>query len=187
MPSRDVVLTYKDYEALPADGRRYEIHDGELSVTPAPSPQHQMISRTLFRLLDHHVRAKGIGEVLYAPIDVILSETSIVQPDLVYLDAARLGAISQRGIEGAPTLVIEILSPSTTLIDRSTKRQLYGRYGVPFYWLVDPEGRAVEGLMLGAEGYSLPARASGTEPVQMQPFSDLALVPATLWPYELKR
>ncbi len=182
MASHDIVLTYKDYEALPADGRRYEIHDGEICVTPAPSPQHQMISRNLFRLLDQHVRKKGIGEVLYAPIDVILSETSIVQPDLVYLDAARLGAISRRGIEGAPSLVIEVLSPSTTVIDRNTKRQLYARHGVPFYWLVDPEGRAVEGLVLGVDGYELAARASGTEPVQIAPFSDLSLVPAALWP-----
>jgi len=182
MAGHDIVLTYKDYEALPADGRRYEIHDGEISVTPAPSPQHQMISRNLFRLLDQHARRKGIGEVLYAPIDVILSETSIVQPDLVYLDTARLGAISRRGIEGAPSLVIEVLSPSTAVIDRNTKRQLYARHGVPFYWLVDPEGRAVEGLVLGVDGYELAARASGTEPVQIPPFSDLSLVPAALWP-----
>jgi Uma2 family endonuclease len=64
MAKRDVVLTYKDYEALPEDGRRYEIHDGELSVTPAPSPQHQMVSRNLFRILDGYVRARGIGEIL---------------------------------------------------------------------------------------------------------------------------
>lgn len=61
------VLTYKEYEALPADGHRYEIHEGKLSVTPAPSPQHQMMSRNLFRVLDAHVRAQGLGEVLYAP------------------------------------------------------------------------------------------------------------------------
>ena len=182
MAKRDVVLTYKDYEALPADGRRYEIHDGELSVTPAPSPQHQMVSRNLFRILDGYVRARGIGEVLYAPIDVILSDTSIVQPDIVYLDTARLGRISRRGIEGAPTLVVEILSPSTGLIDRSTKRQLYARHGVPFCWLVDPEGRAIEALGLGPDGYELAARASGAEPVSLPPFPDLPLVPATLWP-----
>jgi Uma2 family endonuclease len=182
MAGRDVVLTYKDYEALPADGRRYEIHDGELSVTPAPSPQHQMVTRNLFRLLDHHVRTTGIGEVLFSPIDVILSETSIVQPDLVYLDPTRLGAISRRGIEGAPTLVVEVLSPSTTLIDRSAKRQLYARHGVPYYWLVDPEGRAVEALSLGQEGYALTARVSGGEPVRLPPFPDLTFVPAVLWP-----
>ena len=182
MVERNVVLTYTDYEALPADGRRYEVHEGELSATPAPSPQHQLVIRNLFRLLDHHVRTTGLGEVLFAPLDVILSETSILQPDLVYLDPARLGAISRRGIEGAPTLVIEVLSPSTTLIDRSAKRQLYARHGVPFYWLVDPEGRAVEGLVLGAEGYSIAARAAGSEPVAIPPFSDLTLVSAALWP-----
>ncbi len=120
--------------------------------------------------------------MLLSPLDVILSESSIVQPDIVFLDDARLGAISRRGIEGPPTLVIEVLSPSTTLIDRSTKRQLYARHGVPFYWLVDPEGRAIEALVLGPEGYSLAVRASGDEPLVLPPFPDLALVPAALWP-----
>src|SRR5438552_18451989 len=104
MAKRDVVLTYGDYAALPADGRRYEIHDGELSVTAAPGSQHQRILANLFRVLDQHVRAGGAGEVLLSPLDVILSDTSIVQPDIVYLDPARLGAVSGRGIEGAPTL-----------------------------------------------------------------------------------
>ncbi len=182
MAMHHVVLTYKEYEALPADGRRYEIHEGELSVTPAPSPQHQMISRNLFLVLHAYVKAKGIGEVLYAPLDVILSDTSIVQPDIVYLDTTRLGAISRRGVEGPPTLVVEIISPSTTLIDRSTKHQLYARHAVPFFWLVDPEGRTVDAFVLGPQGYSLELRASGTEPVSPAPFPDLALIPASLWP-----
>jgi Uma2 family endonuclease len=182
MAKRDVVLTYEDYAVLPADGRRYEIHDGELSVTPAPSPHHQMISRNLFIVLHQHVRTRGLGEVLYAPLDVILTESAIVQPDIVYLDRARLGAISRRGIEGPPTLVVEVLSPSTTLTDRSTKWRLYARHGVPFYWLVDPEARAIEALVLGPAGYSLAVRASGDEPLALPPFPDLALVPAALWP-----
>lgn len=182
MTTHRVVLTYTEYEALPADGRRYEIHDGELSVTPAPSPQHQMISANLFRVLDAHVRARGIGIVLYAPLDVILSDTSIVQPDIIYLDPTRLGAISRRGVEGPSTLVVEIISPSTTLIDRSTKRQLYARHAVPYFWLVDPEGRSVEAFVLGPEGYTLAARAYGTAPVGLPPFPDLALVPASVWP-----
>ncbi|HSB82227.1 MAG TPA: Uma2 family endonuclease [Candidatus Methylomirabilis sp.] len=182
MNTRSVVLTYREYEALPADGRRYEIHEGELSVTPAPSPQHQMISRNLLAVLHSHVKAKGIGEVLYAPLDVILSDTSIVQPDIVYLDPSRVSAISRRGVEGPPTLVVEILSPTTTLTDRSTKHQLYARYAVPFFWLVDPEGRSVESFVLGPQGYSLAMRASGTESVSPPPFPDLALIPESLWP-----
>ncbi len=84
MPSHQVVLTYKEYEVLPADGRRYEIHEGELSVVPAPSPEHQIISGNLFTVLSSHVKANGIGRVLYAPLDVIQSDTSIVQPDIIY-------------------------------------------------------------------------------------------------------
>jgi Uma2 family endonuclease len=182
MATHGVVLTYKEYEALPADGRRYEIHEGELSVVPAPSPEHQIISGNLFLLLSSHVKARGIGRVLYAPLDVILSDTSIVQPDIVYLDPARLGSLSRRGVEGPPTLAVEILSPTTTLIDRSTKHQLYARHGVPFFWLVDPEGRSVDAFVLGPQGYSLAVRAFGTEPVNPPPFPDLNLIPASLWP-----
>jgi Uma2 family endonuclease len=182
MTIQHVALTYKEYEALPADGRRYEIHEGELSVTPAPSPQHQMLIRNLFLVLHAYVKAKGIGEVLFAPLDVILSDTSIVQPDIVYLEPTRLGAISRRGIEGPPTLAVEIISPSTTLIDRVTKPQLYARHGVPFFWLVDSEGRVVEAFVLRPEGYSLALRASGNEPVNPPPFPDLALILDTLWP-----
>jgi Uma2 family endonuclease len=177
-----IVLTYTDYEALPADGRRYEIHEGDLSVTPVPSPRHQIVSGNLFRVLDGHVRARGLGVVIYAPLDVILSDVSIVQPDLVYLETERMGAINQRGVEGPPTLVVEILAPSTTQIDRGAKHRLYARYAVPFFWLVDPEGRTVEAFVLGSDGYSLAARAWGDRPVGLPPFPDLGLIPAALWP-----
>ena len=182
MGSQRVILTYKDYEALPADGRRYELHEGELSVTPAPSPQHQRILGNLNEVVRQHVKARGLGEVFFAPIDCILGETTVVQPDLVYLDTSRLPIVSGRGIEGPPTLVVEILSPTTTLIDRSTKRQLYARYGVPYYWIVDPEARTVEAYVLSEEGYQLATRAAGPEAVSLPPLPDLALVPASLWP-----
>jgi Uma2 family endonuclease len=179
--SRQAALTYREYAVLPDDGRRYELQDGELSVTPAPDPYHQISSRELFRVLDEHVRARGLGEVLYAPLDVILSDTTVLQPDIVYLDRTRLAAISRRGIEGPPTLVVEILSPSTASIDRRTKTRLYARFGVPFYWLVDPEARTLEALSLGPDGYALTLRAEGREPVSPPPFEGLALVPAALW------
>lgn len=109
-------------------------------MTPAPSPRHQRIGRNLYRVL-------------------------VVQPDLIYLDASRLQAVSTRGIEGPPTLIVEILSPATTLIDRSTKRQLYARQGVPYYWIVDPEARAGEAYVLS--GYDLAVRATGSQPVSL--------------------
>lgn len=182
MPAQRVVLTYKEYEALPADGRRYEIHDGELSVTPAPSPLHQRILGNLNEIVRQHVKARSLGEVLFAPIDCILAETTIVQPDLVYLDTTRLPLVSARGIEGAPTLVVEILSPSTALIDRSTKLQLHARYGVPYYWIVDPEARTIEAYSLSEGAYQLIMRAAGRNAVSLPPFPDLAFVPASLWP-----
>jgi Uma2 family endonuclease len=133
-------LTYRDYEALPADGRRYELHDGELSVAPSPGTRHQRIIGTMHVLLRAHVEAHRLGEIFLSPVDCILSDTTIVQPDLVYLDPTRARLVSERAIEGPPTLVVEILSPSTTRIDRSRKRQLYAHHGIPYYWIVDPTG-----------------------------------------------
>jgi len=102
-PTR-VVLTYRDYAALPADGRRYEIHEGELSVTAAPRTKHQEVSIKLSSALHVHVTARGLGKVFAAPIAVILSDISVVEPDIVYVATDRLGLISERGIEGPPTL-----------------------------------------------------------------------------------
>ena len=181
METQRVILTYKDYEALPADGRRYEIHEGELSVTPAPTPQHQRVSGNLYEILRSHVKSHGIGEVFYAPIDCILGETTVVQPDLIYLDTARLAAISARGIEGPPTLIVEILSPTTASIDRSTKRQLYARYGVPYYWIIDPVAQTIEAYTLSGPGYQLTQRATGTESISIPAFSDLSFSLASLW------
>lgn len=176
------VLTYKDYEALPADGRRYELHEGELAVTPAPSPRHQQTSLNLAFFLHQHVKTRRLGQVLYAPIDCILSDVTVVQPDIVYLDTERLSAITSRGIEGPPALVIEILSPSTLQVDRGVKVQLYARHGVPYYWIVDPEARTIEAYQLTEAGYHLAGRLGASEPVSLPPFPDLALVPASIWP-----
>jgi Uma2 family endonuclease len=177
-----VILTYKDYEALPADGRRYEIHEGELAVTPAPSPKHQQVSRNLAFLLHNYVKTQGLGQLFYAPIDCILSDITIVQPDIVYLDTGQLGIITSRGIEGPPTLVVEILSPSTIQIDRGVKSQLYARYGVPYYWIVDPDARSIEVYRLAERTYRLAGRLEGSEPVTLPPFPDLALAPTSIWP-----
>ena len=176
-----VVLNYKDYEALPNDGRRYEIHEGELSMTPAPSPQHQRILRELFRILDTHVRTLGLGEVFFAPIDVILSDVSIVQPDIVYLTTERSRLVTSRGIEGAPALVVEILSPSTAQIDRHAKLQLYAGHGVPHYWIVDGETRSIEAYSLGNGRYAVGARGRGEERFSAEPFPELGFPLSSLW------
>ncbi len=176
------VLTYADYATLPDDGKRYEILDGELFVTPAPSGWHQVILANLVRALDGYVHSRGLGKVLFAPLDVIFADTSIAQPDLVYLDNARTSLISRRGVEGAPTLLVEILSPSTTRTDRNVKFALYARYGVDFYWIVDPEARVLEAYRRAGTAYVLAMRASGPEPSGPPPFEDLGLAVDTLWP-----
>lgn len=179
-------LTYRDYEALPADGRRYEIHDGELSVTAAPSLAHQIISSRLYLQLAKWGDGHPGGLLLYAPLDVILSDrpesTSIVQPDILYIAPDRMARASQRGIEGGPTLAVEILSPSTRQIDRVTKTGLYARYDVPFLWLVDPDARTLEAFELHGRRYELAHAVGGSDPIDLPPFTGLGLVPDRLWP-----
>ena len=175
------VLTYEDYAALPADGRRYEIHEGELSVTPAPGTRHQEVKANLFDFLRHHVREHDLGKLFDAPIDCNLAETTIVQPDIVFVDTRRLPIISERGIEGIPTLVVEVLSPSSVQMDRGSKAQLYARHTVPFYWIVDPAGRTIEAFNLVDGTYRLAARLEGNGSTALPPFLDLTLDSALIW------
>jgi Uma2 family endonuclease len=180
--ARKVVLTYEDYAALPNDGRRYELHEGELSIALTPGTSHQRILGNLCALLHQHVEQRALGEVFFAPLDCILSPTTIVQPDLVFIDNSRAGLVSERGVEGPPTLAVEVLSPSTTKTDRGVKLQLYAKYGVPYYWIVDPGARTLEAFELAGESYALSARVWGNEPANLPPFTELALVPEALWP-----
>src|SRR5262245_25633583 len=111
--SARVILTYDDYAAMPEDGHRYELYEGELVMTPSPRPRHQSVIGHLYLVIAEHLRGHALGEVYLSPIDVILSRITVLQPDLVYVEQARLGIVTERAIEGAPTLVVEILSPST--------------------------------------------------------------------------
>lgn len=151
------VWTYADYAAMLDDGRRYELWDGELSVTPAPGLSHQGILRDLLGILNEPVTRQGLGVVFPAPVDCILADTTVLQPDLVFIANDRRAILTERAVEGAPTLVVEILSPSTRQADRTVKAELYARYGVPWYWIVDPGARAIEALTLGDRAYE-PAR-----------------------------
>jgi Uma2 family endonuclease len=181
MASVRVVLTYRDYAALPNDGRRYEIHDGELSVTPAPGRTHQYVLLRLAAALHAHVSAHDLGEVYIAPFDIILAETTIVQPDITFVARDRLAILSERGADGVPTLVVEMLSRSTTHIDCGAKLQLYARHAVPFYWIVDPERRVVDMYRFTAGGYDAPERFGGDGLTDLPPFEGLRLDPTSLW------
>lgn len=156
------VWRYEDLFDLPDDGRRYEIIDGELWEMPAPGTDHQIAQANLFLKIAPFVLALG-GRILMAPLDVFFAGANPVEPDIVVLLPDRLPLISKRGIEGAPSLLIEILSPSNPQHDRARKRTLYARGGVPEYWLVDPDAASIEVLALDGDVYRTHVRASGPE------------------------
>jgi hypothetical protein len=120
-------------------------------------------------------RGRGLGQVYLSPIDVILSRITVLRPDLVHVERAQLGILTERAIEGSPTLVVEVLSPSTDARDRGVKEALYARYGVPFYWIVDPEARTVQALRLSGESYAAAGRLDETTPAALPPPVDRAV------------
>lgn len=138
--------TYSELLAtLPESNRPIELWDGEVIVTPAPTPQHQEISMRLERRLVDFVAAHHLGKVYHAPLDVILAEYRVVQPDILFIANDNLSIIQDR-VRGVPDLVVEIVSPGTWHLDRLDKRALYEQYGVREYWIVDPEAATVEVL-----------------------------------------
>jgi Uma2 family endonuclease len=147
MAVRDTVrrkLTYEDYVLFPEDGKRHEILDGEHYVMPAPSLDHQGFSLNLSSRMGPFVREHRLGLLRYAPTDVLLSEHDIAQPDLLFVSNERAHILTKANIQGAPDLVVEILSDSTRQRDETLKRDLYERFGVLEYWLVDPQRRMVK-------------------------------------------
>jgi len=141
--------TYELCSLLPEDGKRHEVIDGELYLTPSPKIRHQELVLRLAVELELAVReevrqGEPRGRVLEAPCDVCLAETSVVQPDVLYVSPERAGIVAEANIQGAPDLVVEVLSESTRKIDEVLKRELYERFGVLEYWIVDPELESVK-------------------------------------------
>ncbi len=139
---RAVKRTYEDYCAT-ADDKRYELLNGDLMMVPAPNRKHQGVLGRLHIELGRFTQEHGLGEVYVAPFDVVLSDTDVVQPDLLFISRAREHTITDENVRGAPDLVIEILSPSTADRDVGYKHDLYSRHGVLEYWIVDPMAETV--------------------------------------------
>jgi Uma2 family endonuclease len=137
-------LTYEDYMLSPDDGQRHEILDGEHYVTPSPFFRHQLISSRLHLRLGSLVEERKMGVVLSAPMDVVLSDHDIAQPDLLFISNERAGIITQRNIQGAPDLVIEILSDRTRRRDEGIKLECYDRCGVSEYWMFNPNRKTAK-------------------------------------------
>ena len=149
-------LTLADYLATPED-QRYQLLDGELILAAAPSVMHQKIVLLLCRIIATFAEARNMGTVLISPADVVLSEYDVVQPDILFVAKERSAIITEANIQGAPDLVVEVLSPSTEEYDRGYKLTLYSRHGVREYWLVDPAAERVEVFTASSEGLRLTA------------------------------
>ncbi len=172
-------LDYLDYAEIPSDGKRYELLEGDLHVTPASSPLHQRVSKRLQRMLENYFEETGRGEVFNAPIDVLLSNHDVVQPDIVLV--LNPEQISKRGIEGPPFLLVEVLSPSTKNYDRTSKAQRYAALGVSHYWIVDPEAQQLECYRSTEGTFELVVQAEKAVPLIHPDWPDLHLPLAISW------
>ncbi len=153
--SEKIEFTYEDYLQLPDDGKRYEIIDGELYMSTAPTTNHQKIVRNFLFALTLYLKRHPIGEVIPAPLEVFFSQTNLAQPDIVYISNERLNIIKPEHVKGAPDLVIEVLSPGTEKRDRTVKLKLYAKFGVREYWMAKEKTATVEVLRL-QEGKLVP-------------------------------
>jgi len=143
--SRRVRLTYEDFLQFPDDGKRHELIDGEHYVTASPNTKHQTIATNLVGLLWVYLQTHPISRVFSAPFDVVFSNFDVVEPDLLYMSNERAATIlTDANTRGAPDLVVEIGSESTRKRDETIKRRLYEQFGVPEYWVIDPELDAVK-------------------------------------------
>ena len=138
-------MTYDDLVALPDDGLRHELIDGEHFVTPSPASRHQIILANLYRLIGPHTHATKCGVTLFAPYDIVFTQYDVVAPDLMYFSRARYAqVVTEKNAQGAPDLVVEILSPGTRRRDEGLKRRLYERMEVGEFWIVDPAAETIK-------------------------------------------
>lgn len=145
-------ITYADYLKID-DNNRYEIFNGELLMVPAPSTDHQEISRNIGSLIWSFVKQEGLGKVFNAPVDVVFDDDEVFQPDIVFIKSENQHIIRKSAIKGIPDLIVEIVSPSSTFYDTVEKKEVYGKYGVKEYWLVFPDEKVIEIFISGKEGY----------------------------------
>lgn len=157
--------TYDEMLAeLPETNQPAELWDGQLLMSPAPTPRHQMAVVQITVMLSNFVTSRRLGQVLVSPIDVILSPTRVVQPDVIYISESRKHVIQDR-VRGVPDLAVEVISEGSRRRDRVDKKALYEQHGLPEYWIVDLETRTIEIFNLVSGAYQLSSHGVGPEPV----------------------
>ncbi len=140
-------ITYADYLKI-EDGNRYEVFNGDLIMVPAPTLDHQFISKKLVLLLDPFVTSKMLGNVAYAPVDVVFDDETVLQPDILFVKSDNTNILRKESVQGAPDLIVEIISPSSTFYDTVEEKEVYRKHGVSEYWIVFPEEKVIEVLTL---------------------------------------
>lgn len=174
-------LTYDDLFAMPDDGLRRELIGGELIVNPAPRRSHQAVSIRLTSIFLKFLEATGTGWVFTHPVDLDIGPHDMVQPDLIVIEQSRLGIYLPEGrIIEPPDIVVEILSPSTQRVDRVGKMALYARFGVPEYWIADPEERVLVVSSLEGRVY-MPVAAEADGSIRSRRFAGLRIDPADVF------
>ncbi len=149
-------VSFADLQRMPDDSNRYELYDGEVRVVPSPLLRHQIVSQRVLLALVAYADDHG-GQVVQPPMDLVLSDYDVLQPDLMYFGPAGAASLDPNDwVRIRPDLAIEVLSPSTAHIDRGRKRDLFARYRVPEYWIIDPDAKQLEVSVLDGERFADP-------------------------------
>jgi len=136
-------ITRHDYAEMPEGPPYYQVIEGELVMWPGPDTSHQSAAGSIYWLIRQFLEKHPVGYVFVAPLDVFLTEVNVYQPDVIFISKKRRSIIKKRGIEGAPELVVEVLSPGTARLDKGSKRKVYARTGVRELWLVEPAAKLI--------------------------------------------
>ena len=173
-------LSVADLAQLPDDGKRYEILEGALVVSPSPRPKHQRIVLNCVEFLRVAER-RGYGQVYVAPLDVVLDDLNVTEPDVLFVRSERLEIVRESNVQGAPDLIIEVLSPSTRERDRGLKAHLYAQYGVFEYWIADPDTETLSVYRLTPEGFVRSGPYHAGDTVTSPLFADVPLAVTDLF------
>lgn len=175
-------MSAREFMQLEEDPRevRRELVDGEIVVSPSPTPRHSAVDRILTAILVGHVRARRLGRI-FGDVDNVVSESTVRRPDIFYFSTGRLHLATADAIEGPPDLCVEIISPASQRTDRSTKLMEYAAFGVANYWTIDPKLRTADAFVLKVGRYTLAGSGSKDEIVHFPPFPDLDIPLSELW------
>ena len=150
--------TYEDYAQLDGE-QRYQVIEGELVMAPSPVTRHQFVSGELEFLIREFVKKHQLGKVFDPPLDVILSPDNVYQPDILFISNENMNILAEKNVQGAPDLIVEILSPGTAVYDLGIKKEVYERSGVRELWIVDPETESVLLYQNGNKGFEITDQA----------------------------